>query len=80
MNWDRDAVLVGAVAAWVSFWPEIRVSGITCSLKHQRRPSQAMSSLDGRFLLNLSSAGRAFVIHARRSLPWIFARRWVAMR
>jgi hypothetical protein len=37
MNWDRDAVLVGAVAAWVSFWPEIRVSGITCSLKHQRR-------------------------------------------
>jgi hypothetical protein len=37
MNWDRDAVLVGAVAAWVSFWPEIRVSCITCSLKHQRR-------------------------------------------
>jgi very-short-patch-repair endonuclease len=38
MRWDSDAVLVGAAAAWVAFWPEIRVSGITCSLKHHRRP------------------------------------------
>jgi very-short-patch-repair endonuclease len=38
MRWDPNAVLVGAAAAWVSFWPEIRVSRITCSLKHQRRP------------------------------------------
>jgi len=38
MRWDLDAVLVGAAAAQVSFWPEIRVSQITCSLKHQRRP------------------------------------------
>jgi very-short-patch-repair endonuclease len=38
MHWDPDAVLVGTAAAWVSFWPEIRVSTITCSLKHQRRP------------------------------------------
>jgi very-short-patch-repair endonuclease len=40
MRWDPDAVLLGTAAAWVSFWPEIRVSGITCSLKHQRRPQQ----------------------------------------
>jgi hypothetical protein len=38
MHWDPDAILVGAAAAWVSFWPEIRVSHVTCSLKHQRRP------------------------------------------
>jgi very-short-patch-repair endonuclease len=38
MHWDRDAVLVGAAAAWASFWPEIRISRISCSLKHQRRP------------------------------------------
>jgi very-short-patch-repair endonuclease len=38
MRWDPDAVLVGAAAAWVSFWPEIRTSRITCSLRHQRRP------------------------------------------
>jgi very-short-patch-repair endonuclease len=38
MHWDPDAVLIGAAAAWVSFWPEIRVSGITCSLRHHRQP------------------------------------------
>jgi hypothetical protein len=38
MCWDPDAVLIGSAAAWVSFWPEIRVSCIMCSLKHQRRP------------------------------------------
>ena len=37
MRWDPDAVLVGAAAAWVSFWPEIRISCISCSLKHQHR-------------------------------------------
>jgi very-short-patch-repair endonuclease len=38
MRWDRDAILVRAGAAWVSFWPEIRISRISCSLRHQRRP------------------------------------------
>ena len=38
MRWDPDAILVGAAAAWVSFWPEIRASRIMCSLRHQRRP------------------------------------------
>jgi very-short-patch-repair endonuclease len=38
MRWDRDAVLTGSAAAWVSFWPEIRVSSVMCSLKHHRRP------------------------------------------
>jgi very-short-patch-repair endonuclease len=38
MRWDPDAILVGAGAAWVSFWPEIRISRIACSLRHQRRP------------------------------------------
>jgi very-short-patch-repair endonuclease len=38
MHWDPDAVLLGSAAAWVSFWPEIRVSSIMCSLKHHRRP------------------------------------------
>jgi len=38
MRWDPDAILIGAAAAWVSFWPEIRVSRIVCGLKHHRRP------------------------------------------
>ena len=37
MRWDADAILVGPAAAWASFWPEIRVASVTCSLKHQRR-------------------------------------------
>jgi hypothetical protein len=80
MNWDRDA----------SWWarsplgcPSGRRFGFPASPAASSTnvgSSQARNSLDGRFLPNLSSAGRAFVIHARRSLPWIFARRWVAMR
>jgi hypothetical protein len=38
MRWDPDAMLIGSSAAWVSFWPETRVSSIMCSLKHHRRP------------------------------------------
>jgi very-short-patch-repair endonuclease len=38
MRWDRDAVLIGSAAAWMSFWPEIRVTCIMCGVKHQRRP------------------------------------------
>ncbi len=37
MRWDPDVVLLGSAAAWVSFWPEIRVTHILCSVKHQRR-------------------------------------------
>lgn len=40
MHWDPDAILVGAAAAWVSFWPEIRVSHVACSLKHKRQPQK----------------------------------------
>jgi very-short-patch-repair endonuclease len=40
MRWDPDAILVGEAAAWVSFWPEIRMSRIACSLKHHRRPQR----------------------------------------
>ncbi len=40
MRWDPDAILVGRAAAWASFWPEIRVANITCSLRHQRRRQQ----------------------------------------
>jgi very-short-patch-repair endonuclease len=40
MRWDPDAILMGAAAAWVSFWPEIRVSHVACSLKHKRRPQR----------------------------------------
>jgi very-short-patch-repair endonuclease len=40
MCWDPDAILVGPAAAWASFWPEIRVANITCSLRHQRRPQR----------------------------------------
>lgn len=37
--WDRDAVLTGAAAARVSFWPTIKVPVITCAVSN-RRPSQ----------------------------------------
>jgi len=38
MRWDPDAIVIDEAAAWVSFWPEIRVGSIACSVKHQRRP------------------------------------------
>lgn len=38
MRWDPDAILLGEAAAWVSFWPELRVSRIACSFRNQRRP------------------------------------------
>ena len=40
MRWDPDAILVGRAAAWASFWPEIRVASVTCSVRHQRRPQR----------------------------------------
>jgi hypothetical protein len=40
MHWDPDAVLVGTAAAWVSFWPEIRVSTIHL-LKQPQAPTSA---------------------------------------
>jgi very-short-patch-repair endonuclease len=40
MRWDPDAILVGRTAAWASFWPELRVASVTCSLRHQRRPQR----------------------------------------
>jgi very-short-patch-repair endonuclease len=38
MRWDPDAVLVDEAAAWVSFWPEVRVTSVACSMRHKRRP------------------------------------------
>jgi very-short-patch-repair endonuclease len=36
MRWDPDAVLLGSAAAWVSFWPELRVEAIECAVRHGR--------------------------------------------
>jgi very-short-patch-repair endonuclease len=38
MHWDPDAILVDEAAAWASFWPEIRVPRITCTVHHRRLP------------------------------------------
>jgi very-short-patch-repair endonuclease len=35
---DPDVVLVGAVAARVSFWPDLRVDMIECAVRHSRAP------------------------------------------
>jgi very-short-patch-repair endonuclease len=35
---DPDVVLVGAVAARVSFWPDLRVDMIECAIRHSRAP------------------------------------------
>jgi hypothetical protein len=35
---DPDAVLVGAVAARLSFWPDLRVDVIECAVRHSRAP------------------------------------------
>jgi very-short-patch-repair endonuclease len=36
MHWDPDAVLLGSAAAWVSFWPDLRVDRIECAVRHSR--------------------------------------------
>ena len=38
-RWDRDAVLTGAAAARVSYWPRIPVPVVTCAVRHER-PAQ----------------------------------------
>jgi hypothetical protein len=35
-RFDPDAILVGAVAARLSFWPELRVEAIECAVRHSR--------------------------------------------
>jgi very-short-patch-repair endonuclease len=35
-RFDPDAILVGAVAARVSFWPDLRVDMIECAVRHSR--------------------------------------------
>jgi very-short-patch-repair endonuclease len=35
---DPDAILVGAIAAQLSFWPELRVETIQCAVRHSRAP------------------------------------------
>lgn len=37
--WDRDAVLTGAAAARVSYWPSVPVPVVTCAVRHER-PAQ----------------------------------------
>jgi hypothetical protein len=40
MAWEPNAILVGAAAARVSFWPTIRVPTVTCAVKHHRQPQR----------------------------------------
>lgn len=37
-HWDRDAVLTGAAAARVSYWPKIKVPVVTCAVSSRRPP------------------------------------------
>jgi very-short-patch-repair endonuclease len=37
-RFDPDATLVGAVAARISFWPDLRVDVIECAVRHRRAP------------------------------------------
>ena len=49
MRWDPDAVLVGAIAAHVSFWPDLHVDVVDCAVRHNRAPNVVTASLGGRF-------------------------------
>jgi len=40
MRWDPDAVLVGAIAAQVSFWPDLHVNMVDCAVRHNRAPQR----------------------------------------
>jgi very-short-patch-repair endonuclease len=40
---DPDAILTGAIAAWLSFWPELRVDVIECAVRHSRAPQPGYS-------------------------------------
>jgi hypothetical protein len=35
-RFDPDAILVGAVAARLSFWPDLRVNVVECAVRHSR--------------------------------------------
>jgi very-short-patch-repair endonuclease len=40
---DPDAILLGAVAARLSFWPELRVEVVECAVRHSRAPQTGYS-------------------------------------
>ena len=40
IRWDPDAVLVGAIAAHVSFWPDLHVDVVDCAVRHKRAPQR----------------------------------------
>jgi hypothetical protein len=40
---DPDAILLGAIAAQLSFWPELRVETIECAVRHSRAPQPGYS-------------------------------------
>lgn len=46
--WDPDAVLVGAAAAKVSFWPEMRVTAVALAAPSQRRMRSRAFTLERR--------------------------------
>jgi hypothetical protein len=66
MRWDPDAILIGPAAAWTSFWPEIRMANVTCSLRHQRRPQHGYDSREDRFQQSWSSTGRDYASPPQR--------------
>ena len=70
MRWDPDAILVGRAAAWASFWPDIRVTSITCSLRHQRRSQRGYEFTRRRIPAELivSRAGLRFTSPALTAL------------
>ena len=35
---DPDGILVGAVAAYISFWPDLRVDVVECAVRHRKAP------------------------------------------
>jgi hypothetical protein len=65
-RFDPDATLVGAVAARISFWPDLRVDVIECAVRHRRAPKLAIASHGGTFHQSWSSTGPTSATHRRR--------------
>ena len=63
---DPDGILVGAVAAYISFWPDLRVDVVRCAVRHRRAPPGWLSLRTAAHSQSWSSTGLASGIHRRR--------------
>jgi hypothetical protein len=75
---DPDAILLGAVAARLSFWPELRVEVVECAVRPSRAPQTGYSFTRRHIPRELVISRSGGASHHQRSPHWTSAGRSAA--